>query len=413
MAGTPDDNAYPGDASGHMNPELQNFVAGFTTPEGQEWAQGAAIKVQQYVTGRAIAKQAQDASDQLVTNLHDMKTSLASMAADDPGSTDLALGLAKDGVNAIAAPHDLPQEHIDNLVGHIHGAIVDAAGHRLAEVDRGSTHDFLDKYGDYLPDGGVDRIQNYAMTQEALRTEDARAAGLQNMKNAAQASVDAGAQWLKSLTDDNGGAKFPAGWSAQMFADPSMNIPTKMALHAAYLTLQHFGDPPQSDPDVLHGLVSRIADGTPPPQGEVLSHVGRGLTLADAGLLSQSVGGLPPDQSVRMQQLSGTLNAARERIAGDANGPAGQVALNRFTKYLMTGIHSGGNITDLLGPDEAAFSRFQPTARDAAKAVVPATARVPLNQIFNRSGEGRVPNTADQNEFMPGNGVRPSRPFRR
>jgi hypothetical protein len=187
------------------------------------------------------------------------------------------------------------------------------------------------------------------------------------------------------LTGDDGGVKFPAGWSAQMFAYPAMNTPTKVALHAAYLSLQHYGDPAQSDPDVLHDLVSRIAAGNPPPQGEVFSHVGRGLTLADAGLLSNSVGNLPPAQSATMQQLAGTLGAARTRIGGDTNGPAGQIALSRFTKYLMTGLHSGGSITDLLGPDESAFSHFQPTAADAAKAVTPTTPRVPLSQIFARA----------------------------
>ena len=85
-----------------------------------------------------------------------------------------------------------------------------------------------------------------------------------------------------------------------------------------------------------------------------------------------------------MQQLAGTLGAARERIASDANGAAGDAALSRFTKYLMTGIHAGNNITDLLGPDETAFSRFQPNARDAANAVTPSQPQVPLSAIFNR-----------------------------
>ena len=255
---------------------------------------------------------------------------------------------------------------------------------KLAEVDRGATQNYLDKYGDYLPEGAADQVQHYAMTQEALRAEDARAGQLQTMRESAQASVDSGSKWLKSLTGDDGGITFPPGWSAQMFTDPDLNTPTKMALHASYLSLQHYGDPSASDPDVLHDLVSRIADGGPPHQGEVLSHVGRGLTLADAGLLANSVGNLPPDKSADMQQLAGTLGAARERIASDANGAAGDAALSRFTKYLMTGIHSGQNITDLLGPDETAFSRFQPTARDAANAVTPSQPRVPLSAIFNR-----------------------------
>ena len=385
MTGTPDDTEYPGDASGHMNPELDKFMSGFQTPEGQAWAQGAADKVQTYITGRAIAKQGQDAENALVTNLHDTKTQLSGMASDDPGATQLALDLAKDAVNTVVAPHDIPQEHVDGMVSHMHGEIVQAGATKLAEVDRGAAQNYLDKFGDYLPDGAAGQIQHYAMVQEALRAEDARAAGLQNMRNAAQASVDAGSKWLSSLTGDDGGVKFPAGWSAQMFSDPDLNTPTKMALHASYLSLQHYGDPTQSDPDVIHNLVARIADGNPPPQGEVFSHVGRGLTLADAGLLSNSVGNLSPDRAGTMQQLAGTLGAARDRIASDANGAAGDAALSRFTKYLMTGIHAGNNITDLLGPDETAFSRFQPTAADAAKAVIPSQPRVPLSQIFKRA----------------------------
>ena len=384
MTGAPDDTGYPGDASGHMNPELQKFMSSFQTPEGQEFAGKAASDVQDYLTARAIGKNAQDADNTLVTNLQDTKTALTGLVGDDPGAIPLALGLAKSGVQALADVHGLPQEHVDDLVAHMHGEIVHNGISRLAEVDRGAATDAIDKYSDYLQPDQVTSLQHYAMTQEALRGEDARAAGLQNLRNAAQTSVTSGAGWLKSLTGDDGGVTFPPGWSAQMFADPSMNVPTKMALHAAYLSLQHFGDPAQSDPDILHSLVGRIADGAPPPQGEVLSHVGRGLTLADAGLLANSVGNLPPDKSADMQQLAGTLSAARGRIAGDANGAAGDVALNRFTKYLMTGIHSGQEITDLLGPNEEAFSRFQPTARDAAKAVVPSTPRVPLSAIFNR-----------------------------
>src|SRR5579862_644758 len=209
MTGTPDDTGYPGDASGHTNPELEQFLGSFQTPEGQAWAQQNIAPVQQYLTARAIGKQAQDASDQIVTNLHDTKTALAGMAGDDPGATDLALGLAKSAVEAVTGPHQLPQEHVDALTSDLHSSIVNAGASRLAEVDRGAAHNYLDQYGDYLPEGGVQKLQNYAMTQEALRAEDARAGALQNLRNEAQGSVDAGAKWLQSLRSDNGGINFP------------------------------------------------------------------------------------------------------------------------------------------------------------------------------------------------------------
>lgn len=384
MAGNEDDSEYPGLASGAMHPDLEKFVSGFQTPEGKEWAEGAASRVQDYLTGRAIAKNAQDTDNALATNLHDAKTNLMGMVQDDPGATSMALDLVPGAVKALAEPHNVPDEHVGNLVSDMQGQIAHAAVSRLAEVDRPSAEAAMGKFGNYLPEGSTDDLNNYIMTQEALRHEDARAAGLQNLRDQAQASVTAGAGWLKSLTGDDGGVTFPSGWSAQMFADPSMNIPTKVALHAAYLSLQHYGDPAQSDPDVLHNVVSRIADGKPPPQGEIFAHMGRGLTLADAGLLASSVGNLSPDQSATMGQLSNTLDAARSRIAPDHYGPAGQVALQRFTKYLMTGMAAGGNITDLMGPDDVAFSRFQPTAADAAKTVTPDRPRVPLSQIFGR-----------------------------
>ena len=153
----PGDGAPPGDSSGRMNPELSNFVSDQNTPMGQAWAGIAAQRAQSYLTARSNAIDAQQAADQVVTNLHQAKTGLVGMVQNDPGSMDLALDLAQHSVNGIVDQHghldeDARQTAANSITDHMQSEIVHGGIQSLAENDKGAALKALDRYGDYLPD---------------------------------------------------------------------------------------------------------------------------------------------------------------------------------------------------------------------------------------------------------------------
>ena len=372
----------PGDSSGRMGPELTNFVSDQNTPMGQAWAGIAAQRAQSYLTARSNAIDAQQAADQTVTNLHQAKTGLVGMVQNDPGSMDLALDLAQHSVNGIVDQHghldeDTRQTAANSITDHMQSEIVHGGIQSLAETDKGAALKALDRYGDYLPDDQQAALRQYADVQEGLRGQDAVAQQAQQQRDASVAGYHAATNYMGALADPStGDFRAPPNYLAQLVADPSIAAPTKLALRAGYQMLNRFGDAPQSDPHVVSDMVSRIADPAQPSpqQGEIISHLGSGLTIGDAGLINHLLGPSTPQRQADIRTLDDTLQQAKATLAHPANGPAGDIALGRFTNWLLPALRNGGNLNELAATNPV--QRFAPTLDDYKTAVKRFNARI-------------------------------------
>lgn len=375
-----DSSQYQGDASGQMHPALTDFINKFQTDEGKGWAQAAAGRVQDFMTTRAIAQQNQAAGDAFVNNLHDTKMNLTGMVQKDPSTADLALDLAPGIVKGLAG-----DEHGDEVTGpiidHMQGEIAHSAVQRYAELDHGLATDALDRYSSYIPEDQQTSLRNYAGMQQALRTQDAQAQQLQQTRDAAVAGYQNATGWLGKLADDNGDVHYDPNYSSKLMADQGVAMETKLALHAAYQVLQQSGGTQQSDPAILSSFISRIGDPNvqSPQQGELIAHVGSGLSLPDAQYLNGMLAPSNPQQRASMAQLADVTQQAKEMIASPANGAGGQVAYGRFMQYMMSSLHGGGNVGDLLNDNR--LQQFAPTADDVRQSL-PVGPRLPLTDIF-------------------------------
>jgi hypothetical protein len=379
------DGQYPGDASGFNNPTLQNFVGNMQTEEGRAWAAKSADRIQNYLTTQAIAKQNQAAGDAFVNNMAQTKAGLVNLAKSDPNAIGLALGLAKDSVDGIVGQHQHLDEDTRNgvasdLTSHMQTEIAHAGLQNLAETDRETFNRGMDAYGSFLPDDQKAALSQYADVQHGLRLQDTAAQQRQQIKDTAVAGYNSATTYLSAMVDPTTqGYRAPPGFAAKLISDPSLSAPTRLALHAGYGLLNQNGDPPSSDAGVLSDMVSRIASDDPPQQGEVISHLGTGLRVADASYLNTLLGPTNPQQDANIDGLAKVFKDAQSTLAAPENGPAGKGAFQRFTDWLMPAVQSGVPVNDLMANNR--LQAFAPTADDAAKAVA-SPQQQPLDQVF-------------------------------
>ena len=390
MAGN-NDGQFPGDAAGYNNPALREFVGGMQTDNGQEWAGNVAEKVQRYLTQQAIIKQNSAAGQQFVQNMRNTSDGLVNLARSDPNAIDLALDLAKDSVNGIVAQHG----HLDDntrsgiassLINTMQSEIAHGGIQALAETDRDQANNALEQYGSYLPDDQRSALSQYIDVQHGLRQQDAAAQAIQQQKDASVAGYNSAGTYLSAMVDPQSqGYRAPPGFAAQLVSDPSLSPATRLALHAGYGMLNQRGDAPVSDAGVLSDMVSRIASDTPPQQGEILSHLGSGLRVADAAYLNQLLSPKSPQEQANVAAIAKAFDMARSTLTKSENGPGGKVAFQRFTNWLMPALQGGTSINDLMSGNR--LQAFAPTADDSVKAVAP-KARVPLQAIFGAASRG-------------------------
>jgi hypothetical protein len=363
---------YPGDASGFVHPALVQSVVNQQTDEGQDWAAQAANKVQDYLTGKAIATAAQQAGDETVANLGRTKDNLVGMVQSDPGSIPLALDLAQHSVKGVVDQHqnlddDTRSTLAQQLTDSMQQEIAHTGVQKIAEIDKGAALKAIGQYGDYLPQDQQDMLKQYADVQEGFRAQDTAAAGVQAAKDAAARGYQAASNYLTGLVDPaTHEFRSPPGFVSTMMADPSLALPTKLALNAGYTMLNRNGDVPQSNPSVVADMINRIASSDKPQQGELISHLGSGLTVADTAWLNHLLGPSSPQRQADLRALAETVNSARDTLAAPENGAAGHQAFGRFTNWLLPALRNGANLGELT--ENNAVQRFAPTVKDYAAA---------------------------------------------
>ena len=363
-----DPEQYPGDASGHMRPELTDFVGQFGDAP---WAQKAADQVQTYLTTKTIAQNAQDAGNQLVQNIGRAKDNLVNMVKTDPGSAKLALGLAPDMVDGLTeeAGHE-PGAHAA-LAGDMQREIAHNAITTLASRNPDAARSALGSdLGGYLADGDHAGLSTYIDNQERFAQQDKMARGQQLQRDQAQASYSKASTYLNSMIHPRTGDLYmPPGLGMAVMDDPSVAISTRAAVHDVYTRMAGGQNLGTSDPFVLSDMVNRIAspDGNV-SQDDLLHHIGDRISLADGAHLNAMLDpGLDMGSKQQVKSLAATLNSARDSLVTPQNGPAGRAAYGRFTNWLMPALRAGGNLGELM--DGNRMQHFAPNGDDAMQGV--------------------------------------------
>ncbi len=296
--------------------------------------------------------------------------------------------------------------------------IAHAGVQRLAETDKDAALQALDKYTSYLPDDQQAALRQYADVQEGLRGQDAAAQQQQQARDASVQGYHSATRYLHALADpDTGQFRAPQGFLTSLVADPAISPPTKLALRAGFHVLHQRGDPAQSDPHVVADMIGRMAGDVQPlrpgavgsvpgvtgdvldrmhdqgltgystpggltvtrggttgapgndnvQQGEIMAHLGSGLTVADAAFLNHLIGPSNPQRRADIQHLAEVVQQARGTIAHPMNGPAGDIAFGRFTNWLLPALARGAHLNELTANN--AIQRFAPTVEDYRKAI--------------------------------------------
>ena len=390
---------YQGDHSGQLHPALAIFrgQAPYRNGDGTEqWAEDATDLVQNYVTGKAIADRAREAGEQFITDVNQTQQNLVGMVRGDPASTDLALRLADHSAAAIAGHHPDEGERDDAayaLAGQFKNQIAHTAVQRLAGINENAARDALDRYDEHLTDADRSELGDYITNMGVLRSADDAAHRVQLARSLMAGSDQTALAHLSALADPETGAlAFPPNWGTNMMSDGRMAPQAKGALYNAFTALRLGGDPPSSDPRVISDILDRAA--LPPQHGDhpdplqVISQVGRGLTIADAQFLAGRLGPQSPagrDETIR---LAGALGEARDQIGN-------REAFGRFTNWFLPAYQRARALgaTDVLDPGAPGYmlspermAAFQPTGDDVIAPVLPrrTTTRPSLAEIFGK-----------------------------
>jgi hypothetical protein len=281
---------FPGDASGHLRPGLIQAY-GQEAPQDQGYAADAANKVQDYLTGRAIANQAEAAGNQFVNDLAGTRANLSNMVRVDPHATDLALSLVPGAVDSLTAHHGDEDERAaaaSSITDHIRNEIAIAGIQAHAGISQAAGHAAIDKWGTHLGDGEDAVLRTYTDNMETLRQADASAAQIARARQLVEGSNRNTVGWLNQLHDPTTGAvMFPPGWGQRMMQDHSLAPDARQGLLQAYTRLQQNGDAEASDPSLVSDFLRRAA-GNPyhspkhPMPPEIIRHVGGGIDPEDS-----------------------------------------------------------------------------------------------------------------------------------
>src|SRR5216684_774663 len=391
---------YPGDASGHLRPGL---IDAYTqaAPEHQDYAADAVNKVQDYLTGKAIAVRAEQAGNQFVSDLAATRANLSGMVRSDPFSTDLALSLVPNAIDNLTAHHTNEAERADaagTIADHLRNEIAIAGIQAHAAISRQAGHAAVDKFGEHLGTGEEDVLRTYTDNLDTLRQADNNASQISQARQMVEGSNRGTMGWFAKLHDPTTGAvMFPPGWGQQMMQDHSLAPDARNGLYQAYTKLQQQGDADASDPVLVSGLLQRMAsnayhspDHPMPP--EIIGHAGDGLTMSDAQFLAGRTGPQTPQTRDETHQLATAYDDARGQIGNPA-------AFQRFSNWFLGAYRnaSSGDLgpADLLNPASKEYmlspdrmARFQPTGDDIIAPVVAALggARRSLGEIFGSIG---------------------------
>jgi hypothetical protein len=355
-----------------VDPVLQSFFDKFATDGGKGFAAEVAGRIQAHIDAQQVAQVSQQAHQEFIGKISSLKNNLSGMARKDPGSADLALDLSDITMRHLTDALGHTDENHNALLSDIQNSIAHSAIQGLADMHEGAARSALNsgRLADLISDDQRANLDRYIGVMADQRATDQQARQAEIVRQHINMSGKAATEWLSGMTDPTTGqAWFPDSWGQRMVQDERMSPHDRAGLQNAYRNLIANGNPAQSDPDVVHDLLNRAAlphnDPANPSIGEVISHAGRGLTLADAQMIAGRAGPQDPLTDQATSRISDVLDDARQQI----DNPS---AFGRFVNWLLPAVRSGASLDPsakefALTPER--MQTFQPTGDDVISKV--------------------------------------------
>ena len=370
----------------------EEFASKFHTPGGQKWADAQVASLRQHMYEKTWGDQGTMAHDALVTNLDVLKNRSSNLARQDPHSTDEAMGLVDNSVQALVEnAHGLTAPDAAKVRGQYTQAIKEqiakSAVIGMAEKNPDAAQALIDsgKYADYI-DG--QQMGQFVKGIRAAKLQDERLARIEENQKKADASEKATNDYLGSMTDpDTGRLRATPNILTQMMADPSLKPSAKLELYR----IGAKGEDVETGRGVLRTVLDGISKGTE-TQETILSRVARddgtGLSKADADFALARLKPTPENR-FDLDLINGSVkNAHAQATKGMINfgtgavSPEGQAAEYAFDQWFYPALQNGlrtKTATQLLtpGPDylltpENMALHAKPTGNSLMDAINPA-----------------------------------------
>lgn len=133
-----------------------------------------------------------------------------------------------------------------------------------------------------------------------------------------------------------------------------------------------------------------------PDQGEIISHLGSGLSVRDATWLNDLNGPQHPNTQNGINQIADAFKQARDTLMTPANGGAGEQAYSRFVAWATPALQNGFPVANLLSDNR--LQQFAPTVDDYRKAAITGAARSWMQNVGTLGGLWPLPRDTGSNE---------------
>jgi len=380
------DPAVPQD--NQLHPALEQTVGAISDPQAQDIAGQAAVDIQQHVNMTTAADVNTEAGNQFVNNLAATKNNLTGMASADPTSIPLALKLANDLIPPLLLHANVdPDTQADThsaILSHFNQQIVHAGAIRAADFSPDMVQGIIDRYGEHLDDGDADKLTKYATALDGARQMDRTIGTQQAQMDAVRGSQLSAFRVGTSLLDQKReSVQFPDDFAANLIRDQNIQPADKAALYTAVTNLHQNGDQPTNPYTFVQRLQDVVNPGVDVNHNDLMSHVGKDLSYADAHMLQGLNLTTTPAGNRMAQGLLDNVTQAQRYLAGSGSR-AGDAAFGRYMDWLLPSYRTSGAAGLDPGSDSYLFKTTSLAQfRNHEDAVPPNPGgRQPLGQIF-------------------------------
>lgn len=350
-----------------LEPILEKFVGGFSTEEGQRWAQNQAGQMREHFFGKTAADTATRAGLAAVQNFNSLGNLAATGAMEDPTSADANIARLKDGINALIATNPLmtPEmagrlraEVLPRQLGEVAKATI--IGQAKTNPDLAQATLDSGKFGEYLDTTDVKVLNGFIESQRDSATQQAKAneaAARRAAKEAADADYTA---ITASVYDpESGTMRLPPDYYAKVTAyaarhgAEATNADT-LYRYGAWVTDQMNNPGPQKPSDfyVYSDFANRVNLDDDDPRRLTMEEVRR----------AQMDGRLNRQASEEFADKVGTKRSKEEKAADKET--------NEFVKSFRSAITSANELTGVRDPaGDQYYMQFQINANRIAKSL--------------------------------------------
>lgn len=373
-----------------MDEPLQKWVDGFTTTEGQKWAQERAATIKEHFGEKVIADQAQRAGDAVIVNAHKTMSQASSLVMNDPTSLSVGLDLVKSSVHALvenspALSPDQASKVETETVQKMSAEVVKSAFYGAAKNNPSYALSLLNRkeFTDNLDGDQIKGLESYANEMTRQKQEDQRWNIYLNDKAKTDASENRAQQIISSWADPKTGrVTVPADAGASILADPALRSSERLTLLGATQRLRNQDIKVPANPSLVGDLMNRSL--LPPTNdkattvNEVYSHLGKDLNQEDANfVLSHLKGPLATDENKTLYNAA--LKAGSDALTANTplgvKDPSADMKVLRFQSWFQpayeNALKSGKTPAQLLSPDSPDYmltpdvmQRFNTTTGD-------------------------------------------------